>query len=169
MLVINLKGGILILHVTAEEKGLIGSEYYSKNPVFPLAKTVTNLNIDMIGRVDERHQDDPDYIYLIGSDRLSTELHRVSEKANEETVDLELDYKYNAKSDPNRFYFRSDHYNFAKHDIPVIFYFNGTHADYHQPTDTADKLNYELLEKRTKLIFHTAWKLANRENKPALD
>ena len=163
------KRGILILHVTAEEKGLIGSEYYSKNPVFPLAKTVTNLNIDMIGRVDERHQDDPDYIYLIGSDRLSTELHRVSEKANEETVDLELDYKYNAKSDPNRFYFRSDHYNFAKHDIPVIFYFNGTHADYHQPTDTADKLNYELLEKRTKLIFHTAWKLANRENKPALD
>ena len=163
------KRGILILHVTAEEKGLIGSDYYTKNPVIPLAQTVTNLNIDMIGRVDERHQDDPDYIYLIGSDRLSTELHRISEKANEETLDLELDYKYNAKSDPNRFYYRSDHYNFAKHDIPVIFYFNGTHADYHQPTDTADKLNYDLLEKRTRLIFYTAWKLANRESKPALD
>ena len=163
------KRGILILHVTAEEKGLIGSDYYSKNPVIPLAQTVTNLNIDMIGRVDKRHQDNPNYIYLIGSDRLSTELHKISERANQETVDLELDYKYNAKSDPNRFYYRSDHYNFAKHDIPVIFYFNGTHADYHQPTDTADKLNYELLEKRTRLIFHTAWKLANREKKPALD
>ena len=163
------KRGVLILHVTAEEKGLIGSDYYTQHPVIPLEQTVTNLNIDMIGRVDERHQDNPEYIYLIGSDRLSMELHQLSEKANRQSVDLDLDYKYNAKNDPNRFYFRSDHYNFAKNDIPVIFYFNGTHEDYHQPTDTVDKINFDLLEKRTRLIFHTAWEVANREKKPALD
>ena len=163
------KRGILILHVTAEEKGLIGSNYYTQHPVIPLEQTVTNLNIDMIGRVDDRHQKDEEYIYLIGSDRLSSELHQISENANEETVNLVLDYKYNAKNDPNRFYFRSDHYNFAKNDIPVIFYFNGTHEDYHKPTDTVDKINFELLEKRTRLIFHTAWKVANRDKKPALD
>ena len=163
------KRGILILHVTAEEKGLIGSDYYTQYPVIPLEQTVTNLNIDMIGRVDERHQDNPDYVYLIGSDRLSSELHQLSEKANQQSVDLELDYKYNAKNDPNRFYFRSDHYNFAKNDIPVIFYFNGTHEDYHQTTDTVDKINFDLLEKRTQLIFHTAWEVTNRDKKPALD
>ena len=163
------KRGILILHVTAEEKGLIGSDYYTQHPIIPLEQTVTNLNIDMIGRVDDRHQTDDEYIYLIGSDRLSSELHKISEDANEETVNLELDYKYNAKNDPNRFYFRSDHYNFAKNDIPVIFYFNGTHDDYHQPSDTVDKINFDLLEKRTRLIFHTAWKVANRDERPALD
>ena len=123
----------------------------------------------MIGRVDDRHQDNRQYVYLIGSDRLSKELHQLSEEANEQSVKLELDYKYNAKDDPNRFYFRSDHYNFAKNDIPVIFYFNGTHEDYHQPTDTVDKINFDLLEKRTRLIFHTAWKVANRDERPALD
>ena len=163
------KRGVLILHVTAEEKGLIGSDYYTQHPVIPLEQTVTNLNIDMIGRVDERHQNNPNYVYLIGSDRLSRELHQLSEKANQQSVDLELDYKFNAKNDPNRFYFRSDHYNFAKNDIPVIFYFNGMHEDYHQPTDTVDKINFDLLEKRTRLIFHTAWEVANREKKPALD
>lgn len=163
------KRGILFLHVTAEEKGLIGSDYYTQHPVIPLRQTVTNLNIDMIGRVDKAHKDKPDYIYLIGSDRLSSELHEISEKANKQTVKLELDYKYNKKTDPNRFYYRSDHYNFAKNNIPVIFYFNGTHEDYHKPTDTADKINYDLLEKRAKLIFYTAWKLANRKTKPALD
>ncbi|MDR9401632.1 MAG: M28 family metallopeptidase [Psychroflexus sp.] len=163
------KRGILFLHVTAEEKGLIGSDYYTKNPVFPLEQTISNLNIDMIGRVDKRHEDNPEYIYLIGSDRLSDDLHKISEKANNKTVKLALDYKYNKKTDPNRFYYRSDHYNFAKHDIPVIFYFNGTHQDYHQPTDTPDKINYDLLEKRTKLIFYTAWRLANKAQKPALN
>ena len=163
------KRGILILHVTAEEKGLIGSDYYTKNPIIPLDQTVANLNIDMIGRVDERHQHNQEYIYLIGSDRLSAELHQISENANKETVNLDLDYKYNAKTDPNRFYFRSDHYNFAKNDVPVIFYFNGTHEDYHQPTDTVDKIDFDLLEKRTRLIFHTAWRIANMDKRPALD
>ncbi len=163
------KRGILFLHVTAEEKGLLGSKYYSENPVFPIDATVANLNTDMIGRVDDDHKDNPNYFYLIGSDRLSTELHEISEATNEKYVQLELDYKYNAKDDPNRFYYRSDHYNFAKFDIPVIFYFNGTHDDYHQHTDTPDKINYELLAKRAKLIFYTAWEIANRDKRPFVD
>lgn len=160
---------IVFLHVTAEEKGLLGSLYYSENPIFPIEQTVANLNIDMIGRVDDAHKDNPNYVYLIGSDRLSTELHEISETTNDEYVKMDLDYKYNAKDDPNRFYYRSDHYNFAKFDIPVIFYFNGTHEDYHQPTDTPDKINYELLARRAQLIFYTAWEIANREERPYVD
>jgi hypothetical protein len=156
---------ILIMPVTAEEKGLMGSEYYTDNPVYPLENTVTNLNIDMIGRLDEHYPENPDYVYLIGSDKLSTELHEVSEKVNQNYTNLALDYRYNSLDDPNRFYYRSDHYNFAKNNIPVIFYFNGVHEDYHQPTDTVDKILFEKVEKITKLVFYTAWHLANRENR----
>ena len=163
------KRSILFLHVTGEEKGLLGSKYYTQNPLFPLANTVCNLNIDMIGRVDERHKENPNYVYLIGSDKLSTELHNVSEEVNKKYTNINLDYKYNDENDPNRFYYRSDHYNFAKHNIPIIFYFNGTHEDYHKPTDTPDKINYQLLEKRTRLVFHTAWEVANRETKIIAD
>ena len=159
------KRSILFLHLTGEEEGLYGSRYYIEHPVFALNNTIANLNIDMIGRVDDRHIDNPNYIYLIGSDRISTELHYISEKANKDYIHLDLDYKYNAENEPNRYYFRSDHYNFAQRGIPVIFYFNGEHKDYHQPTDTADKLNYPLLEKRSKLIFTTAWYIANSETR----
>ena len=160
------KRSIVFLHVTGEEKGLLGSEYYSKNPLYPLAKTMTDLNIDMIGRLDPKRIDkDPNYIYLIGSDRISQELHDISEAINKKYTQIKLDYTFNDKNDPNRFYERSDHYNFAKNNIPVIFYFNGTHEDYHQPSDTPDKINYEMLEKRSHLIFYTAWELANRKEK----
>ena len=164
------KRSIIFLHVTGEEKGLLGSRYYTENPLYPLENTVANLNIDMIGRLDpKRVNKDPNYIYLIGSDKLSNELHEVSEKINRTYTNLILDYTFNADNDPNRFYYRSDHYNFAKNNIPVIFYFNGTHEDYHQPTDTADKINYDILQKRTKLIFHTAWELANMRNRIKLN
>ena len=163
------KRSILFLHVTGEEKGLLGSKYYTEHPIFPLANTVTDLNIDMIGRVDDRHKGNPNYVYLIGSDKLSTELHNISETMNKKYMNINLDYKYNDENDPNRFYYRSDHYNFAKHNIPIIFYFNGTHADYHQPTDTPDKINYEMLENRTRLVFYTAWEVANRENRVVVD
>lgn len=156
------KRSILFLHLTAEEIGLQGSLYYVQNPIFPLNKTIANLNIDMIGRVDKSHKDNPNYVYIIGADRISKELHFVSEKVNNTFSNLELDYKYNDEKDRNNYYYRSDHYNFAKHNVPVIFYFNGEHADYHKPTDTPDKINYALLTKRTKLIFATAWQLANR-------
>lgn len=163
------KRSILFLHVTGEEIGLYGSRYYSENPLFPLANTVCNLNIDMIGRIDPDKKDNPNYIYLIGSNKLSQELQDISANVNEKYTNLELDYKYDAPDDPNRFYYRSDHYNFAKNDIPVIFYFNGVHEDYHKITDTPDKIEYELMEKRAKLIFLTAWELANREKRIALD
>jgi len=160
---------ILFLHVTGEEKGLLGSDYYTKNPIFPLENTVTNLNTDMIGRIDPKHEGNPNYIYLIGSDKLSTELHELSEEVNEKYTKFNLDYTYNDENDPNRFYYRSDHYNFAKHNIPVIFYFNGTHADYHKPTDTPDKIEYELMSRRAQLIFYTAWEVANRDSRPVVD
>ena len=164
------KRSVVILHVSAEEKGLLGSKYYTDNPLYPLDETITNLNVDMIGRTDPtRNSNNDEYIYLIGTDRLSSMLHNTSEKVNNNTVKLELDYRFNAWDDPNRFYERSDHWHFAKNNIPVIFYFSGTHEDYHMPSDTADKIRYDLLTKRTKLIFHTAWEIANMEETISVD
>jgi len=163
------KRSILFLHVTGEEIGLYGSRYYTENPLFPLSNTVVNLNVDMIGRIGSEKEGNDNYVYLIGSDKLSQELHDVSEEVNKRYTNLELDYTYNDENDPNRFYYRSDHYNFAKNNIPVIFYFNGTHKDYHKHTDTPDKIEYELLAKRSRLIFLTTWELANREARIKLD
>jgi len=164
------KRSLIFLHVTGEEKGLLGSKYYANNPLYSLAQTMTNLNVDMIGRTDPKREDnDPNYIYLIGADRLSQDLHDISEAANTKYTQLKLDYTFNDEKDPNRFYYRSDHYNFAKNNIPVIFYFSGTHDDYHKPGDTPDKIMYDLLAKRTKLIFYTAWELANRTDKIRLN
>ena len=153
---------VLFMTVSGEEKGLLGSEYYTENPVFPLKNTVANLNIDMIGRIDDNHKGDGNYIYLIGSDKLSTDLHLLNEEANKKFCNLKLDYTYNADNDPNRFYYRSDHYNFAKNKVPVIFYFNGVHEDYHRETDDVEKIDFNKMEKISRLVFFTAWELANR-------
>lgn len=163
------KRSILFLHVTGEEHGLHGSRYYTDNPLFPIENTIADINIDMIGRRDDEHKDTNNYIYVIGSDRLSTDLHNINEEANKKYVNLVLDYRYNDLNDPNRFYYRSDHYNFARKGIPSIFYFNGVHADYHEPGDTPDKIEYDALAKRTQLAFVTAWELANREKRPVVD
>ncbi|MDX5586079.1 MAG: M28 family metallopeptidase [Aureibaculum sp.] len=163
------KRSIVFLHVTGEEEGLYGSRFYTENPIFPLENTVTNLNIDMIGRYDVQHKDNPEFVYLIGSDKLSSELHELSEAINKKYTNLILDYTYNDENDPNRFYYRSDHYNFAKNNIPIIFYFTGVHKDYHRETDTADKIEYDLLLKRTQLVFYTAWVIANKENRLVVD
>ncbi len=162
---------ILFLNVTGEEKGLLGSEYYAENPVFPIANTVNNINIDMVGRIDYEYQkaENKDYIYVIGSEMLSSHLKKINEYNNITYTNLILDYRYDAEDDPNRFYYRSDHYNFAKFNIPVIFFFNGVHDDYHQVTDTVDKIEFPLMTKRAKLIFHTAWDLANRDQRTPVD
>jgi hypothetical protein len=160
---------ILFMPVSGEEKGLLGSEYYADHPVFPLANTVCNLNIDMIGRVDPAHEKDSNYVYIIGSDKLSSELHDANEMANKIVSKITLDYTYNAPGDPNRFYYRSDHYNFAKNNIPVIFYFTGVHADYHKATDTIDKIMIGKAAKITQLVFGTAWEVANREKRLVVD
>lgn len=163
------KRSILFLHVTGEEHGLHGSRYYSENPLFPIANTIADINIDMIGRRDDEHKDNGNYIYVIGSDRLSSELHSINEAANAKYTKMALDYKYNDRNDPNRYYFRSDHYNFAKKGIPSIFYFNGVHADYHKEGDEPEKIEYDLLAKRAQLAFATAWELANRAERIKVD
>ena len=155
------KRSILILHVSGEEKGLFGSDYYTRHPVYPLANTVCDLNIDMIGRVDEAHKDNEKYVYLIGSDRLSMDLHNISEAVNKQTSNLALDYTFNSEDDPNQFYYRSDHYNFAKNNIPVIFYFSGVHEDYHKPGDDPEKILYDKMCSIAQLVFSTAWEVAN--------
>jgi Zn-dependent M28 family amino/carboxypeptidase len=163
---------ILFLGNVGEEKGLLGSEYYTDHPVFPMANTITDLNIDMIGRVGEEYIGKPDsanYVYTIGSAMLSKELHQINEDANNKYTHLEQDYKYDDPNDPNRFYYRSDHYNFAKHGVPIIFYFNGVHADYHQVSDEVSKINFPLLAKRAQLVFYTGWELANRDKRPMVD
>ena len=165
------KRSILFLHVTGEEHGLHGSRYYSENPLFPLKNAVADINIDMVGRRDTigSHKENGKYVYVIGSDRLSSELHAINEEMNTKYVGLNLDYTFNDRNDPNQFYFRSDHYNFAKKGIPSIFFFNGIHADYHLPSDTPDKIEYDALAKRAQLAFALAWELANRKERIKVD
>ncbi len=156
---------IVFMTVSGEEKGLWGSEYYSDNPFFPLEKTTVNLNIDMVGRVDtERNLADTlNYIYVIGHDKISSDLPIINEGANNKYTNLVLDYKFDDPNDQNRIYFRSDHYNFARKGVPILFFYDGMlKADYHKTTDTVDKINFELYEKRVRMIFHTAWEMANR-------
>jgi hypothetical protein len=157
---------ILFLANSGEEKGLWGSEYYSDHPAYPLEQTTVDLNIDMIGRIDpgRKKGDSTNYVYVVGDDKLSSDLKPISEAQNKKYTKLELDYKYNDPSDPQRIYYRSDHYNFARKGVPIIFYFDGIHKDYHRPTDTPDKINYDLMEKRARLVFYTAWEMANRND-----
>ncbi|HSH65026.1 MAG TPA: M28 family peptidase, partial [Bacteroidia bacterium] len=160
---------ILCITFSGEEKGLLGSDYYVEHPEYPLSSTVCDLNIDMIGRIDEKHEGNPNYIYVIGSDKLSSELHKINETMNNTYCHLTLDYTYNDPGDKNRYYYRSDHYNFAKNDIPVIFYFNGVHADYHKETDEVEKIDFKKMEKITRLVFFTAWELANKDKRIKVD
>ncbi len=160
---------VLVMTVSGEEKGLLGSRYYSEHPVFPLQNTVADINIDMIGRRDSTHLHSQPYIYVIGSDRLSSGLHRAIEQSNATYTGLLLDYTFNAEDDPNRFYYRSDHYNFARKGVPSVFFFSGVHEDYHQPGDDVEKIDPELLHQRTLLAFNTAWILADQENRIVVD
>lgn len=156
---------MLFMTVTGEEKGLLGSDYYTQHPVFPLAKTVVDLNIDMVGRRDPQHKDSAPYVYVIGSDKLSTDLHNLSERINKESTNLIFDYTYNDQNHPDRLYYRSDHWNFAKNNIPIIFYFDGIHEDYHKPSDEVSKIEFDLLAKRAQCVFYTAWEIANRDER----
>ncbi len=158
------KRSILFMTVTGEEKGLLGSTYYVSHPLIPLERTVADLNADMLGRMDTKYEpkNDPNYVYVIGSDKISAELDSVLKAANDQTSRLNLDYTYNDENDPNQFYRRSDHYNFAKNGIPVVFFFTGTHADYHQPTDTPDKILYDRMASIARLIYATGWSVAQK-------
>jgi Zn-dependent M28 family amino/carboxypeptidase len=157
---------VVFMTVSGEEKGLWGSEYYSDHPVFPLDKTSVDLNTDMVGRVDTERKtgDTLNYVYVIGHDKLSSDLPGINEGANNKNTQLVLDYKFDDPNDHERIYYRSDHYNFARKGVPVLFFYDGMlKADYHKPTDTVDKINFDLYEKRVRMIFHTAWEIANRD------
>ncbi len=165
---------VFVIFHTAEELGLLGSEYNADvAPVVPLAQVVVNLNIDMIGRSKPAGDNDPanielsdaNTIYLIGADRISRELHSISEQTNTEFEKLRIDYRYNDPNHPALYYFRSDHWNYAKHDIPIIFYFDGVHADYHQPSDTVDKIDFEKMTRVARLVFQTGWRIANLDHR----
>lgn len=157
------KKSIIFLHCTGEEYGLHGSRYYVNNPLYPLENTICDLNVDMIGRTDEKHKNKKNYIYLVGSNKINQSLHNISEQTNADYIGLDLDYEFNAENHPEQIYYRSDHYNFAVRNIPVIFYYSGTHEDYHLPTDTADKIEFDKMVKRTQLVFATAWEIANTD------
>ncbi len=157
------KRSLLFLMTTAEEKGLLGSKYYASNPVIPFNHIIADLNMDMIGRIDTIHEatGDTDYVYVIGSDKISKELDSLLKTANAESEQLTLDYKYNDEHDPEQFYYRSDHYQFAKNGVPIVFFFDGINADYHKPTDTADKILFNRMGKICRLIYNLGWKLGN--------
>ena len=157
---------IVFMTVSGEEKGLWGSQYYSEHPIFPLEKTTADLNTDMIGRVDTERltADSLNYIYVIGHDKLSSDLPVINETANKASSNITLDYKYDDPNDKNMIYYRSDHYNFARKGVPILFFYDGMLlADYHKPTDTIEKINFELMEKRAIMVFYTACEIANRD------
>jgi Zn-dependent M28 family amino/carboxypeptidase len=146
-----------------EEKGLFGSQYYTSNPIIPLDQTIADINIDMIGRIDTTHEvnKDTNYIYVIGSNKISLELDSLLQLANKESIQLTLDYTYNEEQDPEQFYRRSDQYNFAKNGVPIVFLFDGINRDYHKPTDTIEKILFGKMVKIGRLIYDLGWRLAN--------
>ena len=171
------KRSVLFVWHCGEEKGLWGSRYFTENPTVPLDKIITQINIDMIGRSKAEGDTNPDNaklsgpneIYVIGSKMMSTQLGELSENTNHAYLNLSLNYKYDDPKDPNRFFYRSDHYNYAKHGVPIIFYFDGEHEDYHRPGDEAQKIDYQKMEKVTRTVFVTLWELANRPTRPVID
>ncbi|WP_044171928.1 M28 family peptidase [Flectobacillus major] len=161
------KRSLLFMTVTGEEMGLLGSEYYTEKPVIPLSKIICDLNIDMVGRVDSYHitENDSNYVYVIGSDKISPKLDKILTEINETYTHLSLDYSFNSEMHPLQLYYRSDHYNFAKHNIPIIFFTNGEHEDYHKPSDDVEKIQFDILQKRAQLVFYIAWELAQGTQK----
>ncbi|ACF13138.1 peptidase M28 [Chloroherpeton thalassium ATCC 35110] len=158
---------IIFMLFSGEEKGLLGSKHFVSKPMFPLENIVADVNLDMVGRSDRKHEasGETDYVYAIGSDKISLEYDRLLREANQASVNLELDYTFNREDDPNRFYYRSDQYSFAKHGIPSLFLFTGLHDDYHQPTDTIEKIDFEKLTKISRLAFSLLWRVANLEHR----
>ncbi|MHC5354739.1 M28 family peptidase [Myroides sp. LJL115] len=162
------KRSILFIHLTGEEFGLYGSRFYVENPIVPLENTISNINIDMIGRRSHEYTKSGDYVFVVGADKISQDLHDIVIKSNESSVGIDLDYKFNDDNDPQRIYYRSDHYSFAKHGIPAVFFYNGAHDDYHTPRDTYERIDMDLLTKRAQLVFATAWELANANERPRI-
>ena len=171
------KRSVLFVWHAGEERGLWGSRYFTNYPTLPLAKIVTQLNIDMIGRskkegdTNSRNSElsGPNEIYVIGSKMMSTDLGNLVESVNKQYLNLTYDFRYDDPSDPNRFFFRSDHYNYARKGIPIVFFFDGEHEDYHKPGDSVDKIDFQKMEKVSRTIYLTLWEVANRPVRPVVD
>jgi Zn-dependent M28 family amino/carboxypeptidase len=171
------KRSIIFVWHCGEEKGLWGSRYFTEYPTVPLNQIVTQLNIDMIGR-SKREGDTnrrnaelsgPNEIYVIGSRMMSTELGALSDRVNQSYLNITYNFKYDDPADPNRFFFRSDHFNYARKGVPIIFYFDGEHEDYHRPGDEVSKIDFQKMEKVTRTIFLTGWEIANLPTRPKVD
>lgn len=161
---------LLFIGLAAEEKGLLGSKFYVEHPIFSLENTVASINLDMIGRIDDKHLlGNHNYIHAIGLDKLSSTLKRLTETINDTYTGMEIDYMYDDPNHPLRLYYRSDHYNFAEKGIPSAFFFSGLHPHYHTPEDTVDKIDFSMMVRREKLIFHLAWEIANRDERLLVD
>ncbi|HEX6046067.1 MAG TPA: M20/M25/M40 family metallo-hydrolase [Pyrinomonadaceae bacterium] len=171
------KRSILFVWHCGEEKGLWGSRYFTEYPTVPLNAIVAQLNMDMIGRsrkpgdTNSRNNSltGPDAVYVIGSTMMSTELGELVNTVNKSYLNLTFDTKYDDPKDPNRFFYRSDHYNYARKGIPIIFFFDGEHEDYHGVGDTADKIDYAKMEKIARTVYMTAWEIANRPARLKVD
>jgi hypothetical protein len=171
------KRSILFVWHCGEEKGLWGSDYFTTYPTVPLDRVIAQLNIDMIGRSKAANDNKPenaelsgpDEVYVIGSHMMSTELGDLSERVNKSLLNLKFNYKYDDPKDPHRFFWRSDHYNYARKGVPIIFYFDGEHEDYHRPSDSVEKIDFEKMEKITRTIYATAVALSDLSARPRVD
>ena len=171
------KRSVLFVWHAGEERGLWGSRYFTSYPTLPLAKIVAQINIDMIGRskkegdTNVRNQElsGPNEIYVIGSRMMSTDLGDLVASVNKQYLNLTYDYRYDDPADPNRFFFRSDHYNYASNGIPIVFFFDGEHEDYHKPGDSVDKIDFQKMENVARTIYVTLWEVANRPARPVVD
>ena len=172
------KRSILFIWHAGEEKGLWGSEFFTDHPTVPIQSIVAQLNIDMIGRFqnpgDENHPQNknlpkPNEIFTIGASMMSTELGQIADTVNKSFLNLKFDTRYDGPDHPEQFFYRSDHFNYAKKGVPIIFFMDGSHQDYHQVSDHVDKINFEQMEKVTKTIFATGWELSNRATRPKVD
>ena len=171
------KRSVLFVWHCGEEKGLWGSRYFTEYPTVPLDHVVAQLNIDMIGRskkegdTNPKNKDltGPNDVYLIGSTMMSTELGELVQSVNKSYLNVGYDTRYDDPGDPNRFFYRSDHYNYARKGIPIIFFFDGVHEDYHQPGDSPDKIDYQKMEKITRTVYLTLWEVANRATRVKVD
>ncbi len=172
------KRSILFIWHAGEEKGLWGSDYFTSNPTVPITSIITELNIDMIGRYqrpgDENHPQNkrlpkPGEIFTIGNRMMSTELGQIADDVNNSLLKLKFNFEYDGPTHPDQFFYRSDHFNYAKRGVPIIFFMDGDHEDYHQPSDSVEKINFEQMEKVVKTIMATGWTLANGAKRPTVD
>jgi Zn-dependent M28 family amino/carboxypeptidase len=171
------KRSVLFVWHAGEEKGLWGSQYFNKFPTVDIKSVVAQLNIDMIGRSKKPGDANPknkdlsgeEGIYVIGSEMMSSTLGAITKQTNDAFLKMNYDYRYDDPKDTNRFFFRSDHFNYAINGIPIVFWFDGVHEDYHQAGDSADKIDYAKMEKVTRTIFLTLWEVTDLKERPKVD